>query len=490
MSGYEHIFDPTTRVKSAVAAFLSVSESISYKGFLGPSLRENDSFPSVGVSSARRSGVIVDDNGKMRCPPGTPNANQFTDINMSNCMVPSTETLAQQAADVAANAAKKSIDGFKRGSHDKKQKDRDLIPNAGVGFANPDGFLEQRRIQKGVSVVSPVDGSQTELTELNDSIKHLSDGGQLSDIPDEHLVRAIEGNPERFSIVGTGGGVNGMTRMRDNKTGALLGIKYAEDKYRDSSDEAIREVASELILEHMGYDPMPMRLVPNIHKSDSMGEEWKGVALVTELAHNRNNGTIESARISDRDGEYKYNVDPVELIRMAMLDAILQNGDRHEGNFMIARDESGSSSIVPIDHSSGLAYTDDRPVELLVSAPWGVGVDAEMVPYYEAENTSKLMDDISSVQEQIRNIDVTQLEQQMQQLYSYLGGMGSAPSTYQKESIQAAIDRISRIADAENQRIFADSLVPEYKRPRSARTLVDFVDPFADPPSDSFEDVA
>ena len=35
--------------------------------------------------AARRLGMIVDDLGKFRCPPGTPNANQFTDITGSTC---------------------------------------------------------------------------------------------------------------------------------------------------------------------------------------------------------------------------------------------------------------------------------------------------------------------------------------------------------------------------------------------------------------------
>ncbi|MDP7637669.1 MAG: hypothetical protein QF577_08990, partial [Phycisphaerae bacterium] len=35
--------------------------------------------------AARKLGLLVDDQGKFRCPPGTPNANQFTDISGSTC---------------------------------------------------------------------------------------------------------------------------------------------------------------------------------------------------------------------------------------------------------------------------------------------------------------------------------------------------------------------------------------------------------------------
>ena len=61
---------------------------ISQKGFLGPSLKENIGLPSVGISAARNAGVDVDDDGRMRCPDGSPGAGTFTDLQQSNCKVP------------------------------------------------------------------------------------------------------------------------------------------------------------------------------------------------------------------------------------------------------------------------------------------------------------------------------------------------------------------------------------------------------------------
>jgi hypothetical protein len=69
------------------------------KGFLGPSLRDNPDTPSIGRRVAVGRGLIVDELGKMRCPAGTPNANQFTDVQMSNCMIPSAETAANELVD-------------------------------------------------------------------------------------------------------------------------------------------------------------------------------------------------------------------------------------------------------------------------------------------------------------------------------------------------------------------------------------------------------
>jgi hypothetical protein len=91
------------RIGSFVSAISDVREQVMVKGFLGPSIRENNSLPSVGIRAARRAGITVDENGRMRCPPGTANANQFTDMQMSNCMVPSAETLANAASTLVDN---------------------------------------------------------------------------------------------------------------------------------------------------------------------------------------------------------------------------------------------------------------------------------------------------------------------------------------------------------------------------------------------------
>jgi urease gamma subunit len=82
-------WDANERVEAYRKSVSSVHENVLlFKGFLGPSLRDNPNISSVGSRAARAAGVIVDELGKLRCPPGTPNANQFTDMQMSNCMVP------------------------------------------------------------------------------------------------------------------------------------------------------------------------------------------------------------------------------------------------------------------------------------------------------------------------------------------------------------------------------------------------------------------
>lgn len=114
MAHHDSNFDANKRLIDATNALAFISDTLNAKGFLGQSLGEDRGLPSVGISAARRAGVIVDDKGKMRCPPGTPNANQFTDINMSNCMIPSAETVAGGALDLAKR-------GMPDSSMDKKR---------------------------------------------------------------------------------------------------------------------------------------------------------------------------------------------------------------------------------------------------------------------------------------------------------------------------------------------------------------------------------
>lgn len=82
-------FDANERVQAYKKSVSSVHDNVLlFKGFLGPSLKDKPELSSVGARAARAAGVIVDELGKLRCPPGTPNANQFTDMQMSNCMIP------------------------------------------------------------------------------------------------------------------------------------------------------------------------------------------------------------------------------------------------------------------------------------------------------------------------------------------------------------------------------------------------------------------
>jgi DNA polymerase III epsilon subunit-like protein len=62
-------------------------EEIAVKGILGRTIRDMMPSSSIDLREAINKGIVIDADGRMRCPPGTPNANQFTDIDMSNCFM-------------------------------------------------------------------------------------------------------------------------------------------------------------------------------------------------------------------------------------------------------------------------------------------------------------------------------------------------------------------------------------------------------------------
>jgi hypothetical protein len=478
-------FNPDARVKDAAFAFRVLSDSVFTKGFLGPSLRENSGLPSVGVSAARRAGVIVDDNGKMRCPPGTPNANQFTDINMSNCMVPSAETIAQQAADAAKEAAKKAADGFKRGTSTKAVKPDGVAPVAHVGFADTDGFAVQKRVNLGNTVISPVDGSERRLMELDDSIAHVAAGGKLTDIPDEHLIDAIFANAakrniedeqtiaetlantgkilvipkKRFTIIGEGGGMNGMTRFEDGATGALLGIKYPNGQGGRFPDEALNEILSEVMGTHFGYEPMPMRLTMGKRVKDQWDETRynnMGQSIVSELAHNRYAGDIESGGVRE-GGEDPTDISTDQLVRMALFDSVLANPDRHEQNMLFAVGEDGKEvTLIPIDQSLGFtpgAPTSEEQMNWWVKSAGGVAavrLDLQAERKNTEEDRQKMISDISKIQEELRQIDIDKLKVQLDEAFRfYAFGLFGSPVTERRQSMDDAITRLNIIKNAD-----------------------------------------
>lgn len=110
MTKSSRAFDANERVAQYLDSVATVQANVLlFKGFLGPTIKDKPELGSVGVRAARAAGVVVDASGKLRCPPGTPNANQFTDMQMSNCLVPSAETVARGAASLAS----KLVDGAK-----------------------------------------------------------------------------------------------------------------------------------------------------------------------------------------------------------------------------------------------------------------------------------------------------------------------------------------------------------------------------------------
>lgn len=101
---------------------------IESKSVLGQTLNGMPGVSKLIAMVAKRRGIPVDDQGKLRCPAGTPAANQFTDLQMSNCMVPSAQTVAGNAAQTVAGAVSRALRGSMAGARTNiPDGDRDIV---------------------------------------------------------------------------------------------------------------------------------------------------------------------------------------------------------------------------------------------------------------------------------------------------------------------------------------------------------------------------
>ena len=90
-------YETQDRYKNAIKLKTGQPTDLEYK-VLGRKLKDSvESLLSRAVRGAGR-GLWVDDKNKLRCPPGSPNANQFTDMAGSNCLVPTPARAAQSGA--------------------------------------------------------------------------------------------------------------------------------------------------------------------------------------------------------------------------------------------------------------------------------------------------------------------------------------------------------------------------------------------------------
>jgi len=189
MSKSSRAFDANERVADYFQSVKVVQDNILlFKGFLGPTIKDKPELGSVGVRAARAAGVIVDAAGKLRCPPGTPNANQFTDMQMSNCLTPSAESAARGAASMAG----KLIDGarviFKSEKVKNGSKAAAMIALQTMDYMYADGSDSMTQSTLFSMVLLKAGGAQL----LDFATDSLHKRGKVSDKKKEQLEAVAE----------------------------------------------------------------------------------------------------------------------------------------------------------------------------------------------------------------------------------------------------------------------------------------------------------
>jgi hypothetical protein len=279
---------------------------------------------------------------------------------------------------------------------------RKEMPNTEVAHADASGTT-QKRVKVGNEVVHPRTGQTVKLDSLESAIDYVEFGGNLSEVPDEFLIESILRNTSqipgeresgwrlakaggRFEFLAAGGGVHGMIRIQDTKTGGYIGLKFeasvnwsrddevipiVQNSAEDSVQGAVREAIANTINEELGFAPMPIRIVRRSRlgagEEDSQAPEQRpGIAFVTELAQNRHGRIIGDGDNLRNNNTAREDISPISALRQGLIDAVMDNRDRNTGNYLLAAQPDGSIALVPIDHGEALHAVSDKSLEDMI----------------------------------------------------------------------------------------------------------------------------
>ena len=211
---------------------------------------------------------------------------------------------------------------------------------AKLGVRNKEGYA-------AVPIAVPVGSNGIDVQ--FDATEAVANGADLADIPDEFLAEAILNNfggpNDRFERIGVGGGVNDAhQRFADKVTGKLIGVKFI-DRLSYGIQEDRNEVVGAHMAERLGFAQGIMRFGARFEPT---GDDRDVVPIVYELAQN-----VIGPDIVPMNGVAANSMNPQNVVRAMLLDAIIQNGDRNPNNYFVIDGPDGWM-FVPIDH--GLAF--------------------------------------------------------------------------------------------------------------------------------------
>ena len=214
-------------------------------------------------------------------------------------------------------------------------------------------FLGRGNRNNRAVVVDAVPVGANGINSSDDAVAYMAqgNGGQLADVPDQFLRDAILNNPDRFSAVGRGGGVNGMMRFRDNDTGQMLGVKFSNGGGY-GANEAYGEMVGNALAERLGFPVGQIRMDGPADANDSNPTPTVIVDLAQNVYGLPTDDNVNMRNPIGADGRVAGGVN--SHIRMTILDMITGNSDRHAGNFFrIRRDGARNFDLYPIDFGLG-----------------------------------------------------------------------------------------------------------------------------------------
>lgn len=226
-------------------------------------------------------------------------------------------------------------------------------------------------------------------TNIDEAIKHIhDDGGSLDDIPDEIVFDAIvDGELRQYNmgdpydmdeVLADGfGGANEWENKRfrfeiladktTEDTGGLWQVVKVYDKvsgkeyYMKKSyyarNEAVLEMVGARAGEILEFPNHPNRVrVDRLRQMDNLNDNGRFARwIMTESSQDWDIGGGSSPSSIGRNPQDAANVRGIDIeerdvARMAVLDLVLHNQDRHPGNWQIITDERGRQRFIPLDH--------------------------------------------------------------------------------------------------------------------------------------------
>lgn len=223
-------------------------------------------------------------------------------------------------------------------------------------------------------------------TNIDEAIKHIhDDGGSLDDIPDEIVFDAIvDGELRKYnrgdtvdmdSVLADGFGEASewenkrfrfevLADKTREDTGGLWQVVKVYDKvsgkeyYMKKSyyarNEAVLEMVGARAGEILEFPNNPNKIrVDRLRQMDQLNDNGRSARwIITEASKDWDIGGGSTPPEVPQDAANVRGIDIEErdVARMAVLDLVLHNQDRHPGNWQIFTDERGRQRFIPIDH--------------------------------------------------------------------------------------------------------------------------------------------
>jgi hypothetical protein len=226
-------------------------------------------------------------------------------------------------------------------------------------------------------------------TNIDEAIKHIhDDGGSLDDIPDEIVFDAIVdgelrqynmGDPYNMDEV-LADGFGGASEWENKRfrfeviadktredTGGLwqvvkvydkiTGKEYYMKKSYYARNEAVLEMVGARAGEILEFPNHPNKVrVDRLRQMDNLNDNGRFARwIMTESSQDWDIGGGSSPSSIGQNPQDAANVRAIDIeerdvARMAVLDLVLHNQDRHPGNWQIVTDERGRQRFIPLDH--------------------------------------------------------------------------------------------------------------------------------------------